>query len=279
MASNPKKILVIDDEPDVVEFVTLVLRTKGHEIITAFSGEEGWQLLTEERPDLVIVDLRLPGMSGMEFCRRVRSEPQYSNTLLLVISSIVSGTNKPDSFWASGLGSDDFLSKPFDALGLLGRVEYLLRKGGYISDTGQVPQPGGKQPDSGRTLTPAPVNVSPHDADPDQAVRIFVESWNTRSFALEYEVLGDEMLGSVTRDEYIQRRQRTYMEENGDQTTHRVLDTHVTVSVNLAAVDCLREDFVGGIPKRKDEQYVLKKTYKGWKIVSMKSRPISISIE
>jgi DNA-binding response OmpR family regulator len=269
-----KKILVIDDEYDIVELEKAILKTKGYNILVAYDGEEGWQRLMDEKPDLVVVDLRMPKMSGVEFCRKIRRTPEVANTPVLVVSSITAGADKPDEFWAAGLGSDDFLPKPFDPLSLLGKVEYLLRKGEYVSD---LPSRSPRAP----VEEPPPKNATkPRRGDsPAEVVRIFVESWNTKNFSAEYDSLGDEMLGEVTREEYVQRRAQLYADENGDRITQHVLDTDVKISRNVAAVACLREDSVNGAPRRKDERYTLKKTTEGWKIVGMKSRPLTFTIE
>jgi CheY-like chemotaxis protein len=271
-----RKILVVDDDYEIVELIKAVLRTKGHQVVVAYDGEEGLKLLTQEKPDLVITDLRMPKMSGLEFCRRIRATPGVAETPVLVISSITSGIDKPDEFWAAGLKSDDFLPKPFDPLSLLGRVEYLLRKNDYVS-TARAPDGAGKS--AANDVGELKQGVA-DDADaPDETVRSFVESWNDRNFAKEYNALGDEMLGGLSLTDYIARRAQLYADEHGDEVKHHVLDTAVKVSHNLATVACLREDMVHGIPKRKDERYTLKKSAGGWKIIGVKSRPITFTIE
>lgn len=276
MAPKNKKILIVDDEYDMVEFVKAVLKTRNYDVITAYDGEEGWNLVLKEHPDLVITDLRMPKMSGLEFCKRIRANSEVADTLVLVMSSLTTGMDKPDAFWSSGLGSDDFLAKPFDPLSLLGRVEYLLRKDSYVSNsaTGSSGQkPGAGAADVGTT------SAALGQAEPEEVVRVFVESWNTRDFAREYSTLDGEMIGGLSREDYIQRRTHVYAQERGDMVHHRVLDTDTKISNNMASVACLREDIINGIPRPKDERYVLKKTNQGWKIVSVKSRPISFNIE
>src|SRR5881394_3775114 len=143
-----KKIVIVDDNKNMLDLIKAVLRTKGYELFAAYDGEEGLKVTQEVKPHLVIVDLRMPKMSGLEFCKRVRADESIATTPLLVVSSITVGTDKSDAFWAAGLGSDDFLPKPFDPLNLLGRVEYLLRKKEYVSAGAhpQAPQPRTKVP-------------------------------------------------------------------------------------------------------------------------------------
>lgn len=267
MTSSRTKILVVDDDHEVVEVVKIILRTKGYDIDVAYDGEAGLEQLHRGGPyDLVICDLRMPRMSGMEFCRRVRADETVSSTPLLVISSMGSEIDKPESFWNEGLGSDDFLPKPFDPLALLGRVEYLLRKHQYVSHGAPAGNGAGR------------VTFDPHDST--EVVRAFVESWNSQDFGAEYDTLGEEMLGGLSRTEYMQRRRQLYTEERGDGNRHEALDVTLLRQVgNVATVACLREDTRGGRVDRRDERYTLKRTGAGWKIVNVRSRPLSLSVE
>jgi DNA-binding response OmpR family regulator len=272
---TPRKILVVDDDFEIVEFVKAVLKTKGYHILTAYDGEEGWNLLLREKPDLAVIDLRMPGISGLEFCKRVRRTPEVAQMPLLVISSLTVGTDKPDQFWAMGLGSDDFLAKPFDPLSLLGRVEYLLRKSEYLSDTREMTRFKESQ---GAEVKRERRSLHEED-DPAEIVRLFVESWNTQDFSTEYDTLADEMLGGVSREEYIQRRKQLFADMDGSGVEQNVLDTDVRITHNMATVACLREDVVKGAKRPKDERYTLRKTPRGWKIMSVRSRPISFMVD
>jgi DNA-binding response OmpR family regulator len=156
-----RRVLVIDDDEGVVELIRIILRTRGYDSICAYDGEAGLELLKSEIPDLIICDLRMPKMSGLEFSRRRRELPSRLACIpLLVISSFGGDDNRPDSFWIEGLGCDDFLAKPFEPLALLGRVEALLRstpQQAYREDDlpkrPATPVPSGSQSDS--SLHPA----------------------------------------------------------------------------------------------------------------------------
>ncbi|MCX7624729.1 MAG: response regulator [Candidatus Sumerlaeaceae bacterium] len=267
------KILVVDDEFEIVEFIKAILKTKGHTVLVAYDGEEGWNTLIREKPDLAIVDLRMPKVSGLELCRRVRRTPEIATMPLMVISSLGAVSDKPESFWAAGLRADDFLSKPFDPLTLLGRVEFLLRRRIYLSEANHAREVEASQ------AVEVPVERPPANwkSNPKEVVRVFVESWNRKDFATEYETLAEEMRGGATKEEYMARRLKAYTEMGGQRTEQRVLDVYEKISHMMAAVDCLREDRVGGQVIAKDERYMLRKTADGWKIVSVRSRPISKS--
>ena len=286
MAFENKRILVVDDDHEIVELVKAVLRTKGYEILVAYDGEEGWNKLLSLRPDLVVLDLRMPGMSGMQLCKNVRANPEVARTPLLVMTGLAEGIDKPDSFWVQGLGCDDFMAKPFDALNLLGRVEYLLRKHDYISDgltAAHVESAEGAPAQDNGSQIPGTPHPAVRHADvirePDDVVCDFVESWNSKDFSTEYRALGDEMLGGLSQEDYVQRRAQLYADEHGEEIICAVLDCDVKISHNMATVACLREDMVRGVPHRKDERYTLKKTRDGWKIVSVRSRPMTFTVE
>lgn len=275
MNFSKKTVLVVDDDFEVVELVKAILRTKGHEVLVAYNGEEGWAQLLEKKPNLVITDLRMPKMSGLELCRKIRNTPEVMETPILVISSLTAGTDKSDEFWAMGLKSDDFLPKPFDPLTLLGRVEYLLRKNEYISSP-RGPEGGNRAEPRSPAGGPAPTA----DVEkPGEVVTAFIECWNRKDFACEYKSLGEEMLGGVSIEDYVQRRAQLYADEHGENVEQKVLDSDVKITHNVATVAVLREDMINGVPKRKDERYTLKRTQDGWKIIGVRSRPLTFVVE
>lgn len=270
-----KTLLVLDDDPENLEIMTSVLRSKGYEVIGCGNGAEGFRLLLKHRPDLAVVDLKMPGMSGLEFCRRLRRTPEVAQTPVLVVSGLLDDRDKPYGYWAAGLGADDYLAKPFDPLALLSRAEYLLRKGRYVSDAVEARGAGGAAP----TPSPDAATGSKPGLSPSDVVRVFVESWNTGDFGTEYDVMGEEMLGGLTRTEYIERREQSRADDRGRTASQRVLDTAENISHHVAKVMCLREDMVSGTPRAKEETYVLKQTAAGWKIISVRSKPLPFAIE
>ena len=118
------KILVVDDEPDVSEIVGLTfnLQWQGAEVITAADGESGLELFQREPPDVVILDVGLPGMTGFEVCRRLR---EISDVPILMLT--VHG-EELDRLRGLGLGADDYIIKPFSALELVARTRAVLRR-------------------------------------------------------------------------------------------------------------------------------------------------------
>lgn len=126
------RILVIDDEPQILRAMRSIL-SRSYEIELAASGEEGLRFAAEHAPDLVILDLALPGITGMEVCRTLR---EWLKAPILILSV---RDNEADKISALDLGADDYLTKPFSAGELLAHIRALLRRAGSGSDgPGQV---------------------------------------------------------------------------------------------------------------------------------------------
>lgn len=119
-----KKILVIDDEPKIREVVQAYLEKSGFNVICAADGIAGWNSFTRDNPDLVVLDLMLPGLSGEEICMRLR---RCSRVPVIMLTAKVQEQDKLNGF---GYGADDYLTKPFSLRELTARVKSLLRRCG-----------------------------------------------------------------------------------------------------------------------------------------------------
>lgn len=118
----PKKILVIDDEPKIVEICRDYLRSAGFDVVIAGDGVDGLRLARHEKPDLVVLDLMLPGMDGLDVCRTLRKE---SNVPIIMLTARVEETDK---LIGLELGADDYIAKPFSPRELVARVRVVLRR-------------------------------------------------------------------------------------------------------------------------------------------------------
>jgi len=118
------KILVVDDDRELRELVGFVVRRAGYEVVEAGDGPEAVRRHAVERPDLVILDVNLPGFDGFEVCRRIRAE---SDTPVMMLT--VRG-EESDQVRGLDLGADDYLAKPFSPTALLARVRAVLRRRG-----------------------------------------------------------------------------------------------------------------------------------------------------
>ena len=119
------KIIVVDDEQDIVDVLAYNLQADGFEVEAALSGQEGLELIASSRPDLVILDLMLPDMSGTEVCRTLRSSSFGKSIPVLMLSARGEEIDRVVGF---EIGADDFVTKPFSVRELLLRVRALLRR-------------------------------------------------------------------------------------------------------------------------------------------------------
>jgi DNA-binding response OmpR family regulator len=119
----PRKILIIEDDKDIAHLVELHLGDTGYEVSLAHSGNVGLDMALSHSYDLIILDLMLPGVDGVEICRRVRAESGYTPMLILSCRS-----SELDRILGLEIGADDYLTKPFSVRELLARVKALLRR-------------------------------------------------------------------------------------------------------------------------------------------------------
>ncbi len=121
----PKKILLIDDEEDLVSILKDRLEAEGFEVVSAFNGEKGIELARSELPDLIILDILMPRMTGHEVWTTLQKEPMLKKIPLLILSAKMQATDK---FWGQKMNRDDYLIKPYKEQHLLKRVREKLQK-------------------------------------------------------------------------------------------------------------------------------------------------------
>ena len=118
------KILVVDDERNIVELIRLYMEKEGFETICAYTGDEALSKFKEENPDLIVLDLMLPGIDGWQVCREIRK------TSAVPIIMLTAKSETFDKVLGLELGADDYITKPFEAKELLARVKAVLRRSG-----------------------------------------------------------------------------------------------------------------------------------------------------
>jgi len=121
-------ILIIEDEKELVQVLGSYLEKEDYRVLTAYRGDAGYQLWKETRPDLVLLDLNLPGMNGLEIARRIREEDQ---TPLIMITARV---EEADQIIGLEIGADDYITKPFSPRVVVAKVRSLLRRAGSQPD-------------------------------------------------------------------------------------------------------------------------------------------------
>ena len=120
-----QKILLVDDEEDILEFLSYNLRKDGFEILTANNGAKGLALAKKHKPDLVILDVMMPEMDGVDVCQSIRELPELDETLVLFLSARAEDYSELAGFSA---GADDYITKPIKPKLLISRVNAILRR-------------------------------------------------------------------------------------------------------------------------------------------------------
>jgi two-component system alkaline phosphatase synthesis response regulator PhoP len=122
------KILIAEDEPDIRELLAFTLKYAGHDVITAADGMEAYQLVLQEIPDMILMDVRMPRMTGYEACRQIKAEPTVRHIPVVFLSA-----KGQDAEIRSGLdaGAVEYLLKPFAPMDLVEKIGELLEK--YVS--------------------------------------------------------------------------------------------------------------------------------------------------
>jgi DNA-binding response OmpR family regulator len=132
-----KRILIVEDDAALMLGLTSVIGDEGYEPHAARTGPEGLRLAKELRPDLIVLDIMLPGMSGFEICKRVRDEHIPSKVLMLTAKD-----EEDDKIFGFELGADDYLTKPFSLRELLARIRAMLRRDDVPAATPPAPETG-----------------------------------------------------------------------------------------------------------------------------------------
>ena len=125
------KIVAIEDEVDILEVINYNLSKEGFDVCSALDGEEGLALIKKEVPDLVLLDLMLPGLDGIEICRKLKTD--YSTRSIPIIMVTAKG-EESDIVLGLGMGADDYMVKPFRPRELMARIRSVLRRGDFIEE-------------------------------------------------------------------------------------------------------------------------------------------------
>ena len=122
---DPATILVVDDERDLVELLTVNLRAEGHRVRQAYNGDEALLQAAETPPDLVVLDMMMPGLSGADVARRLRANPRTARVPIIMLTA---RATESDQVLGLSIGADDYITKPFSMKVLKARVEAVLRR-------------------------------------------------------------------------------------------------------------------------------------------------------
>ena len=119
----PKRVLICDDEPYVVESVSYVVRKAGFDVLTAEDGDAALAVVRREKPDLVFLDIMMPGLSGDEVCRRLKNDPSTKQAYVVILTA---RGQEEDERRAMEMGADEFMTKPFSPRKLRDKLIQIL---------------------------------------------------------------------------------------------------------------------------------------------------------
>ena len=119
------KILIVDDEQDITDLITYNLEREGFSAIKAFNGDKVFAIIKSQKPDLIILDLMLPGMNGLDICKGIRANP---DTAHLPVIMLTAKGDEVDKIIGLEIGADDYMTKPFSVKELVARVRTILRR-------------------------------------------------------------------------------------------------------------------------------------------------------
>ena len=120
-----KRILIVDDEPDLLETIQVTLETAGYECLVAYDGFRGLDRARNEKPDLIVVDVMLPGLNGYKICRLLKFDEQYKRIPIIMLTA---EAQEKDRLIAEETGADYYMTKPFAPDKLIAKVAALLEK-------------------------------------------------------------------------------------------------------------------------------------------------------
>lgn len=203
-------IVIIEDEADIAASVAARLRNEGFEVAIASDGPAGVQLVESARPDLVVLDLMLPGMDGLEVCRRIQADRPVPVVML------TARDDETDMLVGLGVGADDYLTKPFSPRELVARIKAILRR---VERERAVTAPAPAGDEAGRLLT-----VGDLELDVDRR-RVRVAGEEVHLTATEFDLLAF----LAARPDVVCTREQLLVEVWGyaDGTGPRTVDSHV----------------------------------------------------
>lgn len=125
MKTSSSKILIVDDEKDIIEFLQYNFEKEGFKVFTALNGSDGKSVAIKEKPDLILLDIMMPGIDGVELCKELREMPEFDNTLIIFLTARGEDYSQIAGF---EVGADDYITKPIRPRVLIARVKAMLKR-------------------------------------------------------------------------------------------------------------------------------------------------------
>ena len=135
MENKKIKILVVDDDPDIIEIISYNLKKENYKVFFCYNGTDSIKIAEKEKPDLIILDVMMPGMDGIQVCEKLRSKNKFNNTIIMFLSA------RGEDFThiaAYDAGADDFVNKPLKPRLLISKVRSLLRRTNKINNVSSM---------------------------------------------------------------------------------------------------------------------------------------------
>lgn len=211
---NGHTILIADDEPDILEIVSYNLTHEGYTVFTAKDGNEALDAARRIKPSLIILDIMMPGKTGVQVCEILRSQPQFKQTLIIFLTAL---SDEGSQIKGLETGADDYVSKPISPKVLVSRVNALFRR---------------IQNDSGKALTIGNVTIDP--------VRFVVETEGEEKLLAkkEFELL--YLLASKPGRVFLRNEILSQVWGNDVIVGDRTIDVHVRKIRSKLGIDCIR---------------------------------------
>jgi len=127
--SDNKLVLVVDDDPDLVEAISMKLESKDYQVAKAYDGIEAWDRIKEEMPDLIILDVMMPRKNGYELCDEIKNNPKYQDITVILLTAVGSAVTSTSYSHQDGMSTlaDDYIPKPIDLDKLMSMIgDYLI---------------------------------------------------------------------------------------------------------------------------------------------------------
>ncbi|WAC40246.1 response regulator transcription factor [Pedobacter sp. SL55] len=131
MSTAKQKILIVDDEPDILELIEYNLKKEGYQVYLASNGQDGINVAKKVQPDLIILDIMMPKMDGIEACRLMRAIPEFKNTFMVFLTARSEEYSEIAGF---NVGADDYIAKPIKPRALVSRINAILRRNASSED-------------------------------------------------------------------------------------------------------------------------------------------------
>lgn len=185
---NQIKILVVDDEASVRKLVRSYLEREGFQVTEAADGKRAIDLASSEQPSLVVLDLMLPGVDGLEVCRSICGKTDASGAPAPAVLMLTARAEEADKLVGLGMGADDYLTKPFSPRELVARVKAILRRSTGVAGTETRASSGPAAPGAGGVAESVMIKAGPIEIDPARH-EASIDSRRLDLTAREFEIL------------------------------------------------------------------------------------------